>query len=74
MWKTREEVKAMLEELGITQAEVARVLNRQSAYKVTPSELSNALSGTLTTPKANRLVADAYSYLVQMQRKTTNIR
>lgn len=63
MWELRERVKCLLRETGVTQATLCREINRKFGYRVYPAEMSSALSGTLQSPKANRILADAYSLL-----------
>lgn len=61
MQELRERVLELLEATGLTQVEIIRRINDQGLYKVQPAELCKALKGELTTPKANRVIADAYS-------------
>lgn len=63
MQELRERVLELLEATGLTQVETIRRINDQGLYKVQPAELCKALKGELTTPKANRAIADAYSIL-----------
>lgn len=65
MEDTRERVRALLKELDITQVEVISYMNGSPTvpYRVTPAEFSNALRGALVSPKANRIMTDALSYL-----------
>jgi len=69
MWELRERVKRLLEKTGTTQAELCREISHRFDYRVYPSEMSNALSGSLESPKANRIIADAYSLLERKQEK-----
>ena len=63
----RESVQCLIKELGVTQAKLVREINNKSGYRVNNAEFCNALNGNLTTPKANRMLADAYYYLSQMK-------
>ncbi len=63
MQELRERVLELLEKTGLTQKEVIRRINDQGLYKIQPAELCKALKGELTSPKANRAIADAYSIL-----------
>jgi len=69
LWEVRERVKRLLQETGTTQAELCREISRRFDYRVYPAEMSNALSGSLESPKANRILADAYSLLERKQEK-----
>ena len=69
MWELRERVKSLLEKTGTTQAELCREISHRFGYRVYPAEMSNALSGSLESPKANRILADAYSLLERKQEK-----
>lgn len=70
MKETRERVRALLKELDTTQVDVVGYLNDSPTvpYRVTPAEFCNALGGSLATPKANRMVADALAYLERRKR------
>lgn len=65
MWETRERVRSLLDETGTTQAELCREIAHRFGYRVYPAEMSNALSGTLESPKANRILADSFSLLTR---------
>lgn len=69
MWEVRERVKSLLESTGTTQAQICRDIAHRFGYRVYPAEMSNALSGSLESPKANRILADAYSLLERKQEK-----
>lgn len=69
METVRNDVKEMLTDLGVKQTDLVRAINRQRIYHVTPSEVSGAIQGLITTPKGNRIVADCYSLLVREQAK-----
>lgn len=69
MDETRARVLSLLEETGISQAELARRISAEGLYRVQPSELSASVNGSLTTPKANRVVADCYSILDEERRR-----
>lgn len=69
MWELRERVKKLLEKTDTSQAELCREISRRFSYKVYPAEMSNTLSGSLESPKANRILADAYSLLERKQEK-----
>lgn len=58
-----EMVKQLLKETGSSQAQTARDIMRRFNYKVQPSEICNAVNGTLDTPKARRILTDAMSIL-----------
>lgn len=60
----RIQVKRLLNELQVTQAELARELTAQESYKVNPSELSSALNG-LNTPKCRKVLTDALGLLLK---------
>lgn len=69
MDETRARVAEMIKTTGISQAELARRITADGQYRVQPPEISTAISGTLTTPKANRILADCYSILEAERRK-----
>lgn len=64
----REMVKELLVETGSSQAQTAREIVRRFNYKVQPSEMCNAVNGTLDTPKARRIITDALSILSAKKR------
>lgn len=72
MKETREQVRALLKELGITQADVVEYMNDSPTvpYRVTPPEFCNALRGALSTPKANRMLGDALAYLERKKKRS----
>ena len=70
MKETRERVRALLDDLGMTQVDIVEYMNDNPnvPYRVTPPEFCNALRGALTTPKATRMMGDALAYLERKQR------
>ncbi len=60
----RWEIKRLLEELCLTQAEVCRRIERVYGYKVQTSGFSSAMHG-LDTPKTRRMLTDALSVLTE---------
>ena len=69
METVRNDVRMLLDELGISQRDLVKKINAQRVYHVTPSEVSAAIQGLLTTPKGNRIVADCYSLLTREQER-----
>ena len=68
----REQVSGLLEETQLTQARLCREINLIYGYRVAQSELSQALSGKLKTPKAHRILVDGLSILTaRRQRERT---
>jgi len=65
----RDRVRKLLDETGIKQVDIVREINGQGLYRADTAELCNAIKGKLTSPKANRMVADAYSILTREQAK-----
>lgn len=61
--KDRQLVRQLLSETGWSQAQTAREIVRRYGYKVQPSEMCNAVNGTLDTPKARRILTDALGIL-----------
>lgn len=69
----RQECIEMMDEYGITQAELVRRIKAQQVYPVTKAEMSNAINGTSQTPKAHRVLMDVHTILVQ-ERKRQHLR
>lgn len=66
---TRIEVRELMTSLHVTQASLRRHINGKCGYTVTAAEVCDALNGSLVTPKANRILADAWSYLKKTERR-----
>ncbi len=69
MSEYRKLVSDLIAEMGFSQAELVRRINAEGIYRVNAGEMCNALKGNLTTPKANRIVADCYSILAKEKEK-----
>lgn len=59
----------MMDETGMTQAELCHILNERSPYSVRPPELCKALNGKLRTPKGSRIVLEAHLALSNERRR-----
>ena len=62
----RKEVRRLLDELKMTQAEVVRRINTTCAYTVSRSEFNTYLKG-LNSPKGNAVLMDALKVLIKEQ-------
>jgi hypothetical protein len=74
LWETRKLVSQLLEELGMTQAELCCELVR--AHRGSPlqeSELSRYIAGKSDTPKAHRTLEDAVSLLTRELRRRQKV-
>lgn len=71
MEEARERLKALMGETGTTQADLVRYINGSPSvpYGTSQSEMSNALSGTLTSPKAGRIIEDSLSHIEKVARR-----
>lgn len=69
MNECRKLVSDLIASLGFSQAELVRRINAEGIYRVNSVEMCNALNGSITTPKANRIVADCYSILTREKEK-----
>lgn len=69
MQELRERILQLLEQTKLSQREVVAAINAQGLYRIDPAEFCKALKAELTTPKANRALADAYSILQRERAK-----
>lgn len=58
------QVRRLLKELGISQNEMAKILNETCGYKVSKGEMSYALNG-LNSPKCVKIRTDSLAYLTK---------
>lgn len=68
----RAEIRRLVKELCISQAEVARQITAQGNYTVNSSELSSAMNG-LNTPKSRRILTDALSFLTEQKMRQKSL-
>ena len=74
MWEIRQLVLRLLEELGMTRAELCRELNRvYRGYSLHESELSKYLNGKSSTPKAHRTLEDALALLTKEHKRRNKL-
>lgn len=65
----RAQVGELLEATHTVQSKLCREISLIYGYKVAQSELSQALSGKLTTPKAHRILVDGLSILTAKRQR-----
>lgn len=65
----RHQVVELLEETRTVQSELCRHITLIYGYRVAQSELSQALNGKLTTPKAHRILVDGLSILTAKRQR-----
>ena len=65
----RAQVNELLEATRTVQSKLCREITLIYGYRVAQSELSQALSGKLTTPKAHRILVDGLSILTAKRQR-----
>ena len=65
----RQQVAELLEETQTVQSKLCREITLIYGYRVAQSELSQALNGKLTTPKAHRILVDGLSILTARRQR-----
>lgn len=63
MNEVRENLLKIMTDHKIKHADVIRHINRACGYTVDPGEFSKMINGLLMTPKANRVIADAWTFV-----------
>ena len=74
MWEICQLVTQLLKELGMSQAELCREMNRTyRGYSLHESELSKYLGGRSSTPKAHRTLEDALTLLTKERKRQQKV-